>query len=74
MTEAEIYEFDLNGYILYRDLIPAGDLQRMNEIIDADLGDRNPDRFSFLDLDSIFMETMALPLSLIHISEPTRPY
>ena len=26
-TEAEIYEFDLNGYILYRDLIPAGDLQ-----------------------------------------------
>ena len=64
MTEAEIYEFDLNGYILYRDLIPAGDLQRMNEIIDADLGDRNPDRFSFLDLDSIFMETMALPRTL----------
>ena len=64
MTEAEIYEFDLNGYILYRDLIPAGDLRRMNEIIDADLDDRNPGNFSFLDLDAIFMEVMALPLTL----------
>ncbi|HIM56868.1 MAG TPA: hypothetical protein EYM39_09215 [Candidatus Latescibacteria bacterium] len=64
MTEAEIYEFDLNGYILYRDLIPAGDLRRMNEIIDANLDERNPGNFSFLDLDAIFMEVMALPLTL----------
>ena len=64
MTEAEIYEFDLNGYILYRDLIPAGDLRRMNETIDADLDERNTGNFSFLDLDAIFMEVMALPLTL----------
>jgi len=64
VTEAEIYEFDLNGYILYRDLIPAGDLRRMNEIIDANLDERNPGNFSFLDLDAIFMEVMALPLTL----------
>ena len=35
MTEDEIYEFDLNGYILYRDLIPAGDLRRMNDLVTA---------------------------------------
>ena len=26
MTEEEIYEFDLNGYIVYRDLIPPADV------------------------------------------------
>ena len=44
VTNAEIYEFDLNGYILYRNLIDADDLRRMNDIVGADLGDRNSDR------------------------------
>ena len=34
MNEEEIYEFDLNGYIIIRDLIPPADVARMNEIID----------------------------------------
>ena len=37
MNEAEIYEFDLNGYIIYRDLIAPADVARMNQLIDADM-------------------------------------
>ena len=64
MTDAEIYEFDLNGYIVYRDLIPAGDVRRMNELVDARVEGKDPYRFQFLDLDPIFMDLMAHPRSL----------
>lgn len=64
MTEAEIYEFDLNGYILYRNLIDAQDLGRMNELVDTHLAGENPDRFTFLELDPIFMRLMAHPRTL----------
>lgn len=42
MNEAEIYEFDLNGYIIYRDLIAPADVTRMNQLIDADRGATSP--------------------------------
>lgn len=64
MTEAEIYEFDINGYIVYRDLISPEEVRRMNDIIDADLVDKDPYRFQFLTLDSCFMELMAHPRTL----------
>lgn len=67
MTEAEIYEFDLNGIIIYRDLIPPEDVAQMNAIIDADLakkGKADAHSFSFLDLDPIFMDLMAHPRTL----------
>jgi hypothetical protein len=67
MTEAERYEFDLNGYIVYRDLIPPDDVRKMNEIIDADLkqkGKEDTFSFSFLELDPCFLELMAHPRTL----------
>ena len=64
MTEAEIYEFDLHGLIVYRNLIPAQDVARMNELIDADQGDEFPHSFPFLKLDPIFMNLMAHPRTL----------
>ena len=64
MREDEIYEFDLNGYIVYRQLIDAGRLEKMNQLIDADLAGENPSRFSFLGLDTIFMELLAHPRTL----------
>ena len=67
MTDAELYEFDLNGIIIYRDLIPEDDVKRMNEIIDrhqADIQKENDASFSFLDLDPCFMDLMAHPRTL----------
>ena len=64
MNEEEIYEFDLNGYIVYRDLISPSDLASMNEFIDKDQGDEFPHSFSFLHLDRIFMDLMAHPRTL----------
>ncbi|MBI4530750.1 MAG: phytanoyl-CoA dioxygenase family protein [Candidatus Latescibacteria bacterium] len=64
MTEAEIYEFDLNGYIIYRDLISPEDVRRMNAIIDAHQAGKFPHNSSLLELDPCFMELMAHPRTL----------
>jgi ectoine hydroxylase-related dioxygenase (phytanoyl-CoA dioxygenase family) len=64
MSEAETYEFDLNGYIVYRDLVPPADVRRMNQLIDADQQGQFPHSFQFLHLDSVFMELMAHPRTL----------
>ena len=64
MTEAEVYEFDLNGLIVYRNMIPPEDVVRMNELIDADQGGEFPQSFSFLHLDPLFMNLMAHPKTL----------
>jgi hypothetical protein len=62
LTEAEIYEFDINGYIIYRDMIPSEAVHRMNEIIDAtDAGREMRHTFGFLGMDPCFMELMAHP-------------
>ena len=64
MTEAEVYEFDLNGLIVYRNMIPPENVARMNELIDADQGREFPQSFSFLHLDPLFMNLMAHPKTL----------
>ena len=64
MNEAEIYEFDLNGYIIYRDLIAPDDVTRMNQLIDAEQGGDFPHSFGFLNLDPVFMDLMAHPRTL----------
>ncbi len=64
MNEEEIYEFDLNGYIILRDLIPPADVARMNEILDQDQAGDFPHSFQFLKLDPMFMDLMAHPRTL----------
>ncbi|MBI4551658.1 MAG: phytanoyl-CoA dioxygenase family protein [Candidatus Latescibacteria bacterium] len=66
MTEAEIYEFDLNGYIVYRDILSGDDVGHMNQAIDASPAGEEPSKFgfSFLDLDPCFLELMAHPRTL----------
>lgn len=67
MTKEEIYEFDLNGYIVYRNLIPPEDVARMNRIIDADQEGKdtaNGFHFSFMHLDPCFLDLMAHPRTL----------
>ena len=54
MTEAEIYEFDLNGYIVYRDFLSADEVKKMNDVLDAEFKKQNTEdthSFSFLSLD-----------------------
>jgi len=63
MTEAEIFEFDLNGYIMYRNVLSREQVDRMNGILDEHLTEESFN-FRFLDLDPVFMEVMALPRTL----------
>ncbi len=64
MTDAEIYEFDLNGVIVYRDLIPPEQVVEMNRVLDDAMGGEFPNHFSFMDRDPCFMELMAHPRTL----------
>ena len=67
MTDAEIYEFDLNGIIVYRDLIGRDDVSRLNSLIDDKIVQDGKDyshSFSFLDIDACFMDLMAHPRTL----------
>src|SRR6267378_4589887 len=61
VTLEERYEFDLNGYIVYRNLLSREEIERINGI----LSDRTPasgsGKFSFFELDPLFMDLMARP-------------
>ena len=63
MTEAEIFEFDLNGYIMYRNVLTRDQVDHMNGVLDRHLTDESYN-FRFLELDPMFMEVMALPRTL----------
>jgi hypothetical protein len=62
----EIYEFDLNGYIIYRNILPQSDVNKINNIIDDAKVKVDPTggKFSFLPLSSCFLELMAHPKTL----------
>jgi len=63
MTEAEIFEFDLSGYIIYKDMLSRDQVDHMNGILDGHLAD-DAHGFQFLTLDPVFMELMAYPRTL----------
>lgn len=64
MNEAEQYEFDLNGYIIYRNVLSEAEQQKLNELIDAYLGKSERVNFPLLDIDPYFFELMAKPKTL----------
>lgn len=63
MTEAEIFEFDLNGVIIYRSMLTRDQVDHMNGILDQHLTEESYN-FRFLHLDPVFMEVMAHPGTL----------
>lgn len=63
MTETEIYEFDLNGYIIYRNILNQVQVDQMNKILDGDLTEETHE-FDFLKLDPMFLDLMAHPRTL----------
>ena len=67
MTEAETYEFDLNGYIVYRDLISVDLVNKMNDLLDTEFKKQKTEEahsFSFMKLDPCFLDLMAHPRTL----------
>ena len=64
MTEGEIYEFNLNGYIVYRDVGGGDNLGPMNEVLDRHVTIETHGHFQFLGWGSIFMELMVHPRTL----------
>ena len=61
MTLEERYEFDLNGYIVYPEVLSREEVERINGI----LSDRTPatgsGKFAFFELDPLFMDLLARP-------------
>lgn len=68
MTVEEMYEFDLNGYIVYRNVLSQDEVDKINTIIDnaggGGTGAVGKRKFKFFHLDSYFMELMAHPRTL----------
>lgn len=64
MTDAEIYEFDLNGIIIYRNMLPLDIVRKMNEVLDVKLAGSTASGFSFLDADPIFMDVLVWPRTI----------
>lgn len=64
MTQPEIYEFDINGVIIYRNLISPEKVREMNRIIDAMIDPNVKFGFNFIDYDPIFMELLEHPRTM----------
>lgn len=64
MTIDEKYEFDLNGYIIYRNFLPQEDVKLINSIIEDAKGAKDNGKFSFFQLDPCFMELLAHPRAI----------
>src|SRR5687768_15577405 len=64
MTEAEMYEFDLNGVIVYRNVLAPALVSRMNRIVDQVTGPGFPWTFQFLHSDPVFMDLAEQPRTL----------
>jgi hypothetical protein len=58
MTDAEIYEFDLNGLIVIRNMLPPEMVAKLNTVLDAQLAGHTAWTFSFIDQNPIFMELL----------------
>ncbi|RSL18643.1 phytanoyl-CoA dioxygenase PhyH [Edaphobacter aggregans] len=64
MTTDDLYEFDLNGYIIYRNFLSTRDIHRALTILKNCHGAKGSGKFSFFELDSFFMELMAHPRTI----------
>lgn len=61
MNLEERYEFDLNGYISCRKVLSQGEIERINGILSDRTPARGSGKFSFFELDPLFMDLMVRP-------------
>ena len=59
MTIDEAYEFDLNGYIVYRNFLSQKEIQHALALVAPCEGAKASGKFSFFELHPFFMELMA---------------
>jgi hypothetical protein len=64
MTDEQLYEFDLNGFLILKGVIPPEDLGRYRSVLRAVQPSAKSGKFSFFDLDPCFMDLMAEPVVL----------
>ncbi|HKX30622.1 MAG TPA: phytanoyl-CoA dioxygenase family protein [Blastocatellia bacterium] len=64
MTNEEIYEFDLRGYIVFREVLSPAEVGRLREILRRVQVAGGSGKFAFMELDPIFIELMAQPFIL----------
>jgi hypothetical protein len=60
----EIYEFDLRGYIIYRNILSPEEVNRICNIVVNVEGTSGDGKFSFFEMDSFFIELMAHPRTI----------
>jgi hypothetical protein len=61
MTVEEMYEFDLNGYIVYRQVLSSDEVDRARRVLSEVRGSEGSGKFAFFDRDPLFVELMARP-------------
>jgi Phytanoyl-CoA dioxygenase (PhyH) len=64
MTLEDIYEFDLRGYIIYRNVLSLEEVDRIRNILVNVKEAKYDGKFSFIELDPYFVELMANPYTL----------
>jgi hypothetical protein len=61
LTTEKMYEFDLRGFVIYPAILPKSMFDRMVHLLEGVSGAKGSGKFSFLELDPIFMEVLAYP-------------
>lgn len=62
LTQQQLYEFDLTGYLIIRGFLNREKVEEMNRVIDDHQSGKPPPRkFTFLDLSPAFLDVMADP-------------
>jgi hypothetical protein len=64
MTREEVYEFDLRGYIIYRNILSAEDVRRIRNILADVKAAMYSGKFAFMESDPYFLELMAHPVTI----------
>jgi len=64
MSDAEIYEFDLHGIIVYRNFLKPDMVAKYNAFLDTHVDPECQFGFQFIHLDRMFVELMAHPRTL----------
>jgi hypothetical protein len=56
ISNRDLFEFDLRGYLILRQFVPPSIIDRMNSVIDASPSGKNAPKFAFVTLDPVFMD------------------
>jgi hypothetical protein len=70
----ELFEFDLNGYVVIRRFLSSKDVKHINAILDSQPTARASHKFHFVTLDRIFFDLLADPRVLDICHHWINPY